>query len=331
MKKIPILVLIILCLLLQTTACAGSDAAEGSFFAMDTVIDLKIFGDEKHLGACGNILSDLDDKLSVTKEKSAVYKLNVSGVSITETEIVELVKKAKELAETTQGAFDPTVYPLVDAWGFLTDSPDVPDDETKQAALEKVGYENIVVGDTVTVTNGAQIDLGGIAKGYATDKIRAYLQENGIRNALLNLGGNVYAMGKKKGSDWKVAIKDPQQNASYVGVLTLSDKAVVTSGAYERFFEKDGKKYGHIIDPFSGNPVENELLSVTIIGENATECDAFSTALFVMGKDRAIAFLRERRIDAVLVTTDAVFVTENVDNMLSLSTDYLSKKTVIRW
>lgn len=322
---VPILIMTMI-----LAGCQTSPFVERSYFAMDTVMTVKYAGDESYLAEIGEILSDLDDTLSTTKKTSLISRLNESGDPITDPNVISIVRKSLEYAKKTEGAFDPTVYPLVKLWGFTTDSPAVPTDEEIAAALQKVGYDKIAVSDSVTTT-GAQLDLGGIAKGYATEKLKEYLAEKGVKDALINLGGNVYAMGKKNGVDWQIAVKDPLSE-NYVGVLSLSDRAVVTSGLYERFFEKDGKKYGHILDPKTGKPVENDFLSVTVVGKNATKCDAFSTALFVMGKEKAISFALKNKIDVLFVTTDGIVITANLEKIFTPSSGYASaKKTVIVW
>ena len=195
-----------------------------------------------------------------------------------------------------------------------------------------IDYKKIVVnGDAIRLENGMQIDLGAVAKGYCSDKIVRYLREQNVESAILSLGGNVYALGKKSdGKKWKVAINDPVGNG-YVGILEAEDLAVVTSGNYERYFEKDGVRYGHILDPKTARPAESDLLSVSVVGKSGTLCDALSTALFVMGKEKACTFLQKAEVDAILVTTDGrVLLTPGVRDFLPQG-NYVGKARVITW
>ncbi|MBR1747410.1 MAG: FAD:protein FMN transferase [Clostridia bacterium] len=299
---------------------------------MDTVMTIRYTGEEKLLSECGKIISDLEKKLSVTDKGSLIYALNEKKEPIRDEEVVALVKKSLELSTLTSGMFDPTVYPLVKLWGFTTGEYKVPTEEEIEALLPYIGKDKVsATTDVVTASEGAQIDLGGIAKGYLSDVLRERLIINGVKSALLNLGGNVTAIGDKDGSGWKIGIKNPL-GEGYFGIVNVSDEAVVTSGLYERHFVSDGKKYGHIIDPTTGSPVENDLLSVTVVGKSGTECDAFSTALFVMGREKATVFLKEHRIDAVLYTNDGVLYTEGLQGRFSLQPNFSSLPCeVIRW
>ena len=154
----------------------------------------------------------------------------------------------------------------------------------------KVALEKTADGWTVTLLDGAQLDLGGIAKGYAADLLRAQLEKEGVTSATLDLGGDVFVMGRKTdGSDWRIAVKDPADTESYLGVVSAADKFIVTSGVYERYFEENGVRYHHILDPKTGCPAESGLVSVTVLCENGAWADALSTACFVLGPDGALA------------------------------------------
>lgn len=174
----------------------------------------------------------------------------------------------------------------------------------------KVALEKTADGWTVTLLDGAQLDLGGIAKGYAADLLRAQLEKEGVTSATLDLGGDVFVMGRKTdGSDWRIAVKDPADTESYLGVVSAADKFIVTSGVYERYFEENGVRYHHILDPKTGCPAESGLVSVTVLCGNGAWADALSTACFVLGPDGALA-LRDDLADQgtdfelILVTDD---------------------------
>lgn len=303
-------------------------------FAMDTVMDFTLYGDKAQsaLDASEKKIDMLESLLSRTKESSEVSKLNAAdGTPLQmDHEAYSLISRARDLGAATGSAFDITIAPVVSAWGFTTSSYQVPSQSTLDELLTHVGLDKIELdpGDTITLKDGATIDLGGIAKGYASDSVREIFLDHGIKSGMISLGGNVYVCGKKPdGSDWRVAVQDPNDSQSYVGVLSLSDAFAVTSGGYQRYFEQDGKRYHHIIDPSTGYPAESGLTSVTVVasadapGDSAddtgsgTMCDAFSTALFVMGEKRAIQFWHtgEYSFGMVLVTSDGrVLVTSDL-------------------
>jgi thiamine biosynthesis lipoprotein len=225
----------------------------------------------------------------------------------------DLIEKALEISAAADGAFDPTIRPIVELWGIGSETARVPSADVIGEALSLVGYARVTTDRAAhTVAPGAPgmaLDLGGIAKGYACDAAVECLKRNRIHQALLDLGGNIYAHGEKAdGSAWSVGVKTPLAGESgYFCVVQVRDRAVVTSGAYERFFERDGKLYHHIFDPSTGRPAESGLLSVTIVAASAADADAFSTACFVLGLDRGLALL------AGLENTEGIFVTEELE------------------
>lgn len=325
MRKL-IIFCIILCLLL--TGCNMSKVQTRTVFAMDTVMELTVYSDSDTLmDEIENRISDLEGKLSVTKEDSDINILNTKSVSNLSEDTRRLITESLELCESTDGALDISVYPAVAAWGFTTGENRIPSQAEIDELLEKVDYTKIWIKDhLVSVPLGMQIDLGSVAKGYTGDVICAYLRVNGVSSALLNLGGNVQAFGSKPdGSDWSIAIQHPTEEA-YLGILEISDKAVITSGGYERYFVgEDGETYCHIIDPETGRPSDSGLVSVTIVGERGLVCDALSTALFVMGLSEATEFWRsgEYEFEAVFVTEDGgVYITEGLEDNFTLGKEY---------
>ena len=198
-----------------------------------------------------------------------------------------LIETALTISDTTDGAFDPTLAPVLDAWGFTKDEHRVPSaDELKEllshTGCGKVALEKTADGYTVTLSGGAQLDLGGIAKGYAADLLRAQLEKEGVTSATLDLGGDVFVMGRKTdGSDWRIAVKDPADTESYLGIVSAADKFIVTSGVYERYFEENGVRYHHIIDEATLFPADY-YSSLTVVIKDSALADALSTALFCM-------------------------------------------------
>lgn len=326
MKK-KLVYLSLLALLLTSCGIRAQDGAEkvtAAIFAMDTVMDFTIYGSDEHLDSAKSFISALESELSVTDEGSAIYALNRSGSATLSEDAADLLGKALEVCKLTNGALDLSIYPIVRAWGFTTGEYAVPDSETLSELLAKVDYSRITLDNstrTVTLDDGMEIDLGSVTKGYVGDKITASLRDNGVSSALLNLGGNVQALGTKPdGSKWRVAVQNPLGDGS-IGVLEISDLAVITSGGYERYFEENGETYWHIIDPATGSPARSGLVSVTIIGKSGLLCDGLSTALFVMGLDDAVQFWRENGgFDMILVSdVGQVSITTGLEESFTLT------------
>lgn len=287
---------------------SGKQKHKTDVFAMDTYMQITAYGrhGEKAVQRSVEEIKRLESELAASAINTD------SGVSLT-ADGEYLLKRSTELKDMTDGAFDITIYPIVKAWGFPDKNYRVPSEEEIQNLLEN---KDIVL----------QYDFGGIAKGYTSDSVAKLMRECGIKSAILNLGGNVMTIGKKPdGSDWKVAIKSPDTSMENLGVLSVYDKAVITSGGYERCFEADGKSYHHIIDPKTGYPAESGLVSVTIISKDATLADALSTALFVMGKDNAIAFWRKYADDFDFVLYDnkgELYVSEGIADSYLAAMEY---------
>ena len=301
-------------LVLSLAACGGGKEVPGetrTVYTMDTVMTLTAYGESSAaaLDAAEETLLALDAKLDRHSPSSLVSALDRDGRA-EDAELAALTDAALHVGALSDGAFDPTVAPVMDAWDFTGDAPRVPSDEELSALLACVGLENITVeGSTITLQNGAQLDLGGIAKGYAGDRVRTVLAERGIESAVIDLGGDVGLLGKKPdGSDWRIAVKDPAEPSRFLGVLTAADTFVVTSGIYERGFEENGVRYHHILDPKTGRPAESGLVSVTVVCTDGAWADALSTACFVLGEEKSLA-LRETlaaekgsRIELIFVT-----------------------------
>ena len=309
---------------LSLIAC-GETAAESetrTVYAMDTVMNLTVYGENAAaaLESAEKELHTLDEAvLSRTAEGSELYALNASNGETVECGaddiLPALIETALAISEATDGAFDPTLAPVLDAWGFTKDLRRVPSADELAALLahtgrDKVALEETADGYSVALSDGAQLDLGGIAKGYAADLLRAQLEKEGVTSATLDLGGDVFVMGKKSdGSDWRIAVKDPGDTESYLGIVSASDAFIVTSGVYERYFEENGVRYHHILDPKTGSPAESGLVSVTVMCKNGAWADALSTACFVLGADGALA-LRDD-LAAQGVAFELVFVTDD--------------------
>lgn len=321
----------------ETTAPLPEAAEKHSrvVFAMDTVMELTVYaGDDAILDEATQRITDLENKLSVTLESSEIHTLNSTGTAVLSEDTAALIADALYLCESTEGALDITVYPVVRAWGFTTGDYRIPSYDELDALLETVDHTAVTLnGLSASVPDGVQVDLGSVAKGYTGDVLCELLRENGITSALLNLGGNVQAVGgKPDGTPWKIAVQHPTDSSSYLGALTLTDKAAITSGGYERYFVgDDGQTYWHIIDPVAGRPADNGILSVTIVGESGLLCDAMSTALFVMGLDGAAEYWRiHEGFDAIIVMDDgSVHITEGLTDSFTLMDAYKDVKLTV--
>ena len=312
------------------TGCSGAPAQEpetATFFAMDTAMDFTVYGDAALLDEAETLIGSLEEQVSVTDEHSDIYAIDHTGRGSLSGNAAELMEQALELCRRTGGALDISVYPIVRAWGFTTGSYQIPDEETIQSLLPLVDYTQIqydAATGVVTLPEGMEIDLGSVAKGYAGQLAAQMLRNSGVESALLNLGGNVQTVGAKPdGSPWQIGIKDPQGEDAMM-VLSVEDQAVVTSGGYERYFEQDGQTYWHIMDPSTGHPADSGLISVTIVGDEGVVCDGLSTALFVMGLEKAAdLWAQSGDFEAVFVTASGeVYITEGLRDRFALTEQY---------
>ena len=285
----------------ELTSENASDDAEAvrDVFAMDTYMTVKAYGSngDAAVDAAVDEINRLDALLSTGKKDSEIGQINANNGGQLSEDGAVLMERSLELYKSTNGAFDVAIYPVMKAWGFTDGNYQVPDADTLKATLELVDPSLIDYDkETSTVSfkkDGVQIDLGGIAKGYTSSRIMDIYKEKGVTSGLVNLGGNAQVFGTKPdGSLWRVAVQSPDSEDEYLGVLETKDKAIITSGGYERYFEKDGVTYHHIIDPSTGYPADNGLISVTIVSADGTLADGLSTSLFVMGKDKAIDYWR---------------------------------------
>lgn len=326
-KRCMILCLLTLCLLSGCTVPLRQQPQTDTFFAMDTVMDFRVYGDAALLTDMETMIADLEKTVSVTDPDSALSAINRTGTGSLEGASAELMQSTLDLCRRTGGALDISVYPIVRAWGFTTGHYQIPTPETIADLLPFVDHTKIsfhAENGAVSIPNGMQIDFGSVAKGYAGRQAAQYLRDNGVRSALLNLGGNIQTVGSRPdGSPWQIAVQDPGGGTPMI-VLSVRNQAVVTSGGYERFFERNGHTYWHIMDPATGRPAENGLLSVTVIGEDGLVCDGLSTALFVMGLEKAAAFWRDSDdFEAVFLTADGeTYLTAGLSSSFALTEEY---------
>lgn len=307
---------------------SGEEGVTKEIFAMDTYMSLTAYGDNaaEAVQKAADKINELDRMLSTGNEKSEVSVLNREGVSRFSEDGMNILEKSLEISRMTNGAFNPAIYPVMELWGFPSENYRVPSEDEIKNALAHINIQGIgVSGSEVTAADGMKLDFGGIAKGYTSSAITQIFGQCGVTSGIVNLGGNVQVLGTKPdGSLWRTAVRHPQ-NDSYIGVVNVQDKAVITSGGYERFFEEDGIRYHHIIDPSTGAPANSGLSSVSIISGDGALADGLSTALFIMGEDRAVSFWREHSelFDFIIMDDEgSIKVTEGIEDAFESEFDY---------
>lgn len=317
MKRHRIIALVVLLglLLLTVTACRSSSFSESerTGFALDTVIRITLYeakdgtDGEAVLDACFAEIQRLEKQFSGTVPDSEISRINASNgapVTVSE-ETAALLSLSLHYAQLSNGAFDITLRPVTALWDFSADRPSLPDEGALAAAVSMVDYHHLTVsGTTVTLSEGA-LDLGGIAKGYIADRVRELLEQQGVTSALIDLGGNIVAVGNKQGNAWRIGIKDPSNTEKLRAVVNGEGFSVVTSGVYERGFTQNGVRYHHLLSPQTGMPVQNGLASVTIVCESSVQADALSTACFVLGESEA------KKILATMDGVQALFIRDD--------------------
>ena len=296
----------------------------GMYF--DTVVTVEVWGaDREVLDHCEELCGYYEQLFSRTIEDSEVSKINNScGQPVTVSdETAELIRLGLEYGDISNGYFDITIASASELWDF-TDNEDktLPDPEELAEAVTHIDYRNVKVdGNTVTLSDpDTKIDLGGIAKGYIADQLKEYLKEEGVEHALINLGGNMLAVGSKyDGSPFRIGLQKPfESDGTPIAVLEIDDQSVVTSGNYERYFEKDGTIYHHILDPGTGYPIQNDLYQVSIISDNSVDGDALSTTCYALGLEKGMELIQSLDgVEAVFVTSDYELHTTTEDLPLS--------------
>lgn len=297
-----------------------------TFFAFDTTVRLEIYGEnaQKAAASVKESIYNLDNIVNAYNESSFTSKYNCaqSGEAVEiPSELMELVEKSIELSEMAEGYFDITVFPLVKLWN-VKNAKEPPENEEIEKLLPFIGNEQLEIRDGALIKKqGTEIDFGGAAKGFAADKIREIFKEYDIKQAVVNIGGNVCTVGgKNKKSGWSIGVANPfSPNDIYLSV-EVKNANVITSGAYQRYFEYKGQRYHHILSPFDGKPAQTDIASVTIISENGIMADAFSTAVFAAGAEKGIHLLEKYGLNAVIIKENGEIKT--VGNVNILKTFY---------
>lgn len=303
---------LIVCLFILSSC--RQPAPERTEYALGTICTINLFkqGTDALYDEAFSRLNTLEAILSANRDDTNIAAINEAAGDRpvkAKPETLSILREALAYSEKTGGLFDPSIGPLVKAWNIGTDYAAVPGPEKLHSAMALVNYRNIAVDDkneTVFLTKpGMKLDLGAIAKGYAADDIARLLKSRGVKKAIIDLGGNIYALGEKEpGKNWNIGIRDPETaRGEPILSISVANKSVVTSGIYERFFEDAGKKYHHILDPRTGYPAENDLLSVTIVATSSMDADALSTSTFLLGTDKGMSLVEQaKNVDAIFIT-----------------------------
>ncbi|MGE5559562.1 MAG: FAD:protein FMN transferase [Chloroflexota bacterium] len=303
---------------------------------MTTQIEAKAYGRTARaaLDEVFERLADIDRRMGTLGADSEIAKVNANAgiqpVKVSDDTFL-VIQRALEYARKSEGKFDITVQPVVNLWGIGSERAKVPSASELAARVALVGYQQVQLDEanhTVYLpVKGMGIDLGGIAKGYAADEADRIMAEHRVKNALMNLGdSSIYLEGGRPGGQpWRIGIQDPENlEAGYIGIIEAADEALSTSGAYERFFIENGKRYHHIIDPASGMPAESDVLSATIISKQAIDGDALSTSVFILGRERGMAMIEQQGLDCIVITKDhAIWLTPGLEGRFELTSgDY---------
>ncbi len=284
------------------------DFREKSSIAMGTIVTQKVYGDfaAKHMEKTKAVIDGLDDMISWRDSESEIAKLN-SGETVRIAYLADVIRQCSEISSLSGGVFDITVGSISQLWSIGEENQRIPSDKEIAEEMKNVGYSKIKTAtDKIALSKGVKIDLGAVGKGMACDMLKVYLDASDLNGAIISVGGSILAWGdyNKAGDKWQIAIAHPRNEGEYLGVLSIDEGFVSTSGDYERYFEKDGKRYHHIIDATKGYPAETDLVSVTIVCDSGLLSDALSTACFILGEEKSTELLERYDASAIFVDKD---------------------------
>ncbi|KEI93577.1 FAD:protein FMN transferase [Clostridium botulinum] len=338
--KIKYVTILLLCIYLPLVFVGCNSKPEEPVsretYLMGTIINIKAYGKnaDKAVQSSVDKISDIENKMSLNISTSEVNKINknagIAPVKVSKNTF-DVVKASLIYSEKSKGSFDITVEPLVSIWGIGTEKARIPSKDEINKALKLINYKDVIINEKESTVmlkrKGQAIDLGAIAKGYTADELKKVLLNYNVSSAFLSLGGNVYVLGNKPDKTlWKIGVQNPlEPRGDYLGIVSVSDKSVVTSGNYERFFERNGKRYHHIFDTKTGYPAEKGLISVSIISDKSIDGDALSTSVYTLGLDEGKKLIEGLKgVEAVFVTNDKkVYITSGLKDTFKLTnTDF---------
>ena len=337
-KKLPsilIIVIVILFSLFMLIKNKKEDKYSSTYYSLGTINEITLYDITKKDGdrilkECESILKDIDNKMSSQITSSEISKINdKSGDSYVKVsdDTYYVIKESINFSSMSNDTFDISIGPIIDLWAIGTKDAKVPTEKEIKDNLTLVNYKDILLNDTdksvKLAKKNMKIDLGGIAKGYAADKIYEYLKKEKLESALINLGGNIYVLGNKEGGQpFSIGIQDPTKpRGNSIGNIKVSNKSVVTSGIYERYLEKNNKIYHHMLNPHTGYPFDSNLSSVTIISDKSIICDALSTTTFGLGIEDGLKLIESLDgVDAIFITKDKkIYLSNNLKNQFNLT------------
>lgn len=314
-KKIILTVIVTLCVILcvvfgfvYAEKKKDFSSNDKTAISMGTVITSKLYGDstEKENETVISIINSLDDVISWRKDSSVISKLNENS-QVSLPEIADVIETCLAVSKDSDGAFDITIAPVSKLWDFGGENERLPEKSEIENALEKVNYKTLKVsGSLIECQKGQSVDLGSVGKGYACDLVYEYLKTTDVKGAAVSVGGSIAVYGKRNAvSDkWRVAVRDPRDESGVIGVISLKEGFVSTSGDYERYFEKDGVRYHHILDARTGYPADSSLISVTVVCDSGLLSDALSTACFILGKEKGTELLQKYGASGIFVDSE---------------------------
>lgn len=357
MKSFKILtILFLLSLFIAITGCDNSkfssdstieptiEPVSKSFYVFDTIVQVKVYDgtvSDQNFEDIQGILDTIEIQMNRSNDKSEIADVNrnagVKPVQVSE-DTFFVVSKALEYSDRSGGRFDLAIGPLVSLWNIGHEGAKVPPMDKITEAMKLCNYKNVELdSDTREIyltEKGMDLDLGSIAKGFAADNIVEYLQERGFKSAIVDLGGNVFAMGKKPGDQlWTIGIQDPDESrGNPIGNIHVDNMTVVTSGVYERYFVENGKHYHHILDPQTGFPVDNNINSVTILTDKSVDADGLSTTVFALGLEKGMEFIENtEHADALFITTDKkIYASSGIQELLTMTNDNYTLVTNVK-
>ncbi|QSX06213.1 FAD:protein FMN transferase [Sedimentibacter sp. zth1] len=319
-----------------TTSCSimGKDLSiSRDAFMLDTLVTITIYGqdDQEIISGALNKISELENILSVHKEGSDLYNIRlnagIQGTKVTD-HTMNVIKRSMDYYKLTSNDYDITLGPVIELWKKSSETKSLPDVKRINELLKLVNSNLIQIDEDnnmVYVNKGMFIDFGAAAKGYIADQVKEYLIGKGVKNAIINLGGNVDIIGSKvDGSNFNIGIIDPFANeASFLGILNVSNTSIVTSGDYERYFEVDGKRYHHIINPKTGYPANSDLTSVSIVTNNGLNADILSTKTFILGYEKGIELIESLDgVEALFIKKDkTIYLTKGLKDRFKIVND----------